>query len=321
MTIFYPDISGYQAGVSLAGTVACCAKSTEGTGYMNPDYRPAQQRSAKSGAFFFGYHFLHGGNASGQASWCHQQVGGIPHMLDWEGGPGTPGVGDATGFIDEFRHLGGVCNLMYLPHWYWQQIGSPSLTPLAQRGMTLVSSAYTTYSDTGEGWAPYGGMAPKIWQYTDAFHFNGQNVDFNAYKGTVDQLRALVGKGAVPPSGDATISEGATGGSVPKMQTRLNVWGASPKLAVDGNFGPESTAALRTFQGQHHLTVDGICGPASWNLLNSNPHTVTPTVPPGQWANPNAWTWETATLAGQGLDHKPHTFAYNATTGGWDRKS
>jgi Putative peptidoglycan binding domain/Glycosyl hydrolases family 25 len=320
VTIFYPDISNYQAGISLHGTVACCAKATESTSYLSTDFRPAQGRASQAGAYFFAYHFLHAGNGSGQANWCHAHVGNIPLMLDWEAaGSSHPGVGDATSFIDAYRRLGGICNLMYLPHWYWQQIGSPSLSPLSQRGMSLVSSAYTAYSDTGTGWQPYGGLTPKIWQYTDHFLFNGQRVDFNAFKGTVDQLKQLAGKGAVAPSGDPTISEGASGPPVTKMQNRLNTWGANPKLVADGAFGPASTAALKAFQGQQHLTVDGICGPSSWNLLNTDPHKVVPVTPPGQWKNPNEWTWKDAQLAGHGLDGKLHNFSYNSTTGSWDR--
>jgi hypothetical protein len=97
-----------------------------------------------------------------------------------------------------FRNLGGNPRLVYLPHWWWQQIGSPDLTPLARAGLSLISSDYTSYSDNGPGWTPYGGMTPVIWQYTDAQPFNGQSVDFNAYKGTVDELRVLLGINPAP---------------------------------------------------------------------------------------------------------------------------
>jgi hypothetical protein len=73
-------------------------------------------------------------------------------MLDWETTTGSsPTVSDAVAFIDEFRKLGGTCNLAYLPKWYWQQIGSPSLQPVIDRKISLVSSDYLAsgYSDTG----------------------------------------------------------------------------------------------------------------------------------------------------------------------------
>lgn len=46
-------------------------------------------------------------------------------------------------------------------------------------------------------------------------------------------------------------------------QARLNALGASPPLAVDGAWGPKSSAALKQYQAAHGLTVDGILGPQS----------------------------------------------------------
>jgi hypothetical protein len=40
-------------------------------------------------------------------------------------------------------------------------------------------------------------MAPVQWQYTDKAIFNGKSVDFNAYKGTVEDYRSLISGGTV----------------------------------------------------------------------------------------------------------------------------
>ena len=97
-----------------------------------------------------------------------------------------------------YRALGGVVHLCYLPHWWWVRLGSPDLSPLTGAGLALISSNYPAggYSDTGPGWTAYGGVSPAAWQYSDAQLFNGQRVDFNAYRGTVDQLWALTTGGA-----------------------------------------------------------------------------------------------------------------------------
>jgi peptidoglycan hydrolase-like protein with peptidoglycan-binding domain len=311
VTIFYPDVSDYQAGISFSGCVIAVAKATEGIGYTNPDYASAKVRAANAGAFFCAYHFLHSGNGAGQASYAHGVVGNdVPLMIDFEptyNANGTiasaPQLSDAVAFINEYRSLGGKTYLLYLPHWYWQgNLAQAPLTPVIDLGMLLVSSDYTTYSDTGPGWAPYGGMTPIIWQYTSTATLNGvNNVDFNAYQGTLADFEAQVTTGAATggPVGEPTLTEGDTGSSVQKLQTRLNVWGAN--LTVDGNFGPATLAAVKAFQGQHNLTVDGIVGPQTWAALDQDPGTYP--APTGLTVGSVSLnvTWDALTVNGQAV--------------------
>lgn len=209
MTLFYPDIASYQAGINLNGTVAVCGKSTEGTTYFNPYYNAFKSEAASHGAYFFSYHFLRQGNASAQADYCFSKIGATPLMLDVEStGSSTPGINDVTAFVDRFRNIGGKVWLVYLPKWYWQSIGSPSLNPLISRGLLLVSSNYPSggYSENGPGWASYGGMTPLVWQYTASQNLNGYAVDYNAFKGDLDDFKSYVETGApvppVPPDND-----------------------------------------------------------------------------------------------------------------------
>jgi peptidoglycan hydrolase-like protein with peptidoglycan-binding domain len=278
MTIFYPDVSSYQAGISFAGCAIAMVKATESDDYTNSDYAAAKVRAAKAGAYFCAYHFLHGGNGAGQASYAHGVAGSeVPLMIDFEpayNSNGTiasaPQIPDAVDFINKYRSLGGKVYLLYLPHWYWAgNLGQASLAPLIDLGMLLVSSDYTGYSATGPGWAPYGGMKPVIWQYTSTATLNGvKNVDMNAYQNTLGDFKAQVTTGALAGS-DPTLAEGDAGPAVKMLQTRLNVWGAH--LTVDGNFGALTLAAVKAFQTAHKLKVDGIVGPQTWAALNKNP--------------------------------------------------
>ena len=316
MTIFYPDVSSYQTGISFTGCVIAVAKATEGTGYTNPDYASAKVRAANAGAFFCAYHFLHAGNGAGQAAHAFSVVGSnVPLMIDFEpeyNANGTiasaPQVTDAVDFINEYRSLGGKTYLLYLPHWYWQgNLGQTSLAPVINLGMLLVSSDYTTYSDTGPGWAAYGGMTPIVWQYTSTATLNGvSNVDMNAYKGTVADFQAQATGGGTSQSGNGsgsgsepTLTEGDTGPAVQTLQTRLNVWGAN--LTVDGDFGPATLAAVKAFQTQQNLTVDGIVGPQTWAALNQNPGTYPAPTGLAVGSVTLSVTWDAVTVNGQAV--------------------
>ncbi|HKT05766.1 MAG TPA: GH25 family lysozyme [Rugosimonospora sp.] len=194
MTVFYPDVSHYQTGLTIEpGTPALCAKASEGTAYRDPSYATFRAGAAAQGVFFFAYHWLHRGATAEQAAFCHAVARTTPVMVDCEDTGDLPTLADCLDFAGSLRALGGRCTLLYLPHWYWQEhLGSPDLTPLAAHGLGLVSSIFTSYSDTGPGWAPYGGVSPVIWQFTDAYPYGGQLVDGNAYRGTTAQLHALV---------------------------------------------------------------------------------------------------------------------------------
>ncbi|MCA2211964.1 peptidoglycan-binding domain-containing protein [Jidongwangia harbinensis] len=55
------------------------------------------------------------------------------------------------------------------------------------------------------------------------------------------------------------------GHPVPSLQYLLRERGHS--VAVDGEFGPLTEAAVRAFQQQRNLAVDGIVGPQTWAAL------------------------------------------------------
>lgn len=219
MTIFFPDISSYQTGFPLTGIPAIVVKATEGIGYVNPDYSRVVHEAQARGLLQVSYHFLRRSNAANQANFALSVIGaGVPTMLDVE--PSSDGVGptmrDVFDFMTQYRALGGVLHLAYLPRWYWRDLGSPDLTPLEANGLHVVSSLYTTYSDDGPGWAAYGGVAPVIWQFTDSYRLNGYTVDLNAYRGTVDELRTLVtgGEGMALDPSDRQLLETAGGAVV-----------------------------------------------------------------------------------------------------------
>ena len=67
-------------------------------------------------------------------------------------------------------------------------------------------------------------------------------------------------KGANPVSGPTVIK---------KLQLMLNQRGGFPVLVEDGVFGSSTEAALRRYQQNENLTVDGIVGKQTWTSLLS----------------------------------------------------
>lgn len=268
MTIYYPDVSQFTPNASLTDTVAVCARASEGDWLYDTAYTWYKAEAAKKKCPFFAYHVVESGSSgAAQARWCHNRVGSIPVMMDIEkAGSSMPRVADVVAFIDAFRKLGGRTWLAYLPHWYWQSIGSPSLAPIAQRGCKLVSSAYTAYSDNGPGWAGYGGMQVAVWQYTDTMNQHGIHTDGNAFKGTQAQLISTftTGSASAPTPGGGTpapapatdheeddmpiLDNLTTGGPAVCLPATVPGGGAATKVTLyaDSGVGTHPAPVIRT---------------------------------------------------------------------------
>ena len=70
----------------------------------------------------------------------------------------------------------------------------------------------------------------------------------------------------MPNPSQPTIGPGATGDVVRRLQRALR---RTPDLgiSIDGVFGPQLEAAVKSFQEGSGLAVDGVVGPLTWNAL------------------------------------------------------
>jgi lysozyme len=218
VTIFGPDISSYEHGLNISGLTDSfvIAKVTEGTYYRDADWPVFRDAARRAGKLLVGYHFVTGEDPHAQAANLASWIGdrSIPVMLDFEPtGSSHPTHAQQLAVADAVKSAGMRVRLSYTPHWYWQQIGSPDLTGLTARGIGVVSSNYPKTSitdpprdyaadggDSGPGWALYGGIAPLLWQFTDA-GVEQQRMDFNAFRGSVAELAAFLGS-TTPIAGD-----------------------------------------------------------------------------------------------------------------------
>ncbi|MFC1418601.1 GH25 family lysozyme [Streptacidiphilus cavernicola] len=196
MTLFGHDVSSYNPAYQPAAGTFHMVKCSEGAHTHDSEWSTLSARvRAAENTLLIAYHFLHSDSTpAAQAANTAEVPGikGLPLMVDVEvEGTSKPTIAQCAAYVDEARRLGLNPRLVYLPKWYWEELGSPSLQPLIDRGLHLVSSAYPTQGhypgDSGSGWQPYGGMTPLIWQYSSV------PLDCDAYKGTLAQLTAVLG--------------------------------------------------------------------------------------------------------------------------------
>lgn len=244
-TIFGPDISSYQHGVNVRALTDpfCLLKCTEGTYYVDADYENWLGQAKASGKLVIPYHFISAEDPDTQAAHLAAHIidKTLPVMLDWEPtATYRPTLAQLLAVADALVRHGLRPKLAYAPKWYWGQIGSPSLTGLSDRGMGLVSSEYPGGSgypgDNADGWSPYGGMTPILYQFTDVAVEGGQTVgDRNAYRGTIQQLAAFLGATTPAPS----TTGGSTVGTIPASIGQM--W---PEIAgqfpANGQFADET---------------------------------------------------------------------------------
>lgn len=203
MTIFGIDISNNNgpdvdvAQVAREGFRFVFAKVSEGDGFVDYTWPGYREAAHANGLLVAGYHYLRGDCAvQAQAELFVEHLGDAAAMVDFESNSG--GIETFWGFVDAVNALGRTINLSYIPRWYWQRIGCPDLSQVPG----LIQSSYVSGSgaaaelypgDGGGAWNAFGGKAVDLLQFTDQARVAGKLVDANAFKGTFEQLRALLG--------------------------------------------------------------------------------------------------------------------------------
>lgn len=177
-------------------------KATEGASFVDEDFALNLAEARAAGLLVAAYHYVRA-NASAQAQVQHiRRVVplDVPIILDVESGSG--GTSLVRELVDRLRERGYRVPLLYLPRWYWQQLGSPSLAGLPP----LWSSRYpdTTVDDLRDEWADvpphywngYGGLDVAVLQFTSSARVAGYApLDANAFRGTREELSQLLGYG------------------------------------------------------------------------------------------------------------------------------
>jgi peptidoglycan hydrolase-like protein with peptidoglycan-binding domain len=70
-----------------------------------------------------------------------------------------------------------------------------------------------------------------------------------------------------------TLQNGSSGADVTRLQRILVELKLLDYTGIDGNFGPQTEAAVKAFQQSKGLVVDGIVGTMTWQALPADPDT------------------------------------------------
>jgi len=81
----------------------------------------------------------------------------------------------------------------------------------------------------------------------------------------------------------AVLKKGSKGKPVNQLQTALNKNGVSPKLKVDGTFGPKTEVGVKSFQKKKKLKADGIVGEMSLFALKIGPRPKSLNIPDSEF--------------------------------------
>ena len=102
-------------------------------------------------------------------------------------------------------------------------------------------------------------------------------VEWGELKGVDDSASESVPAGSAPADGNShtealpTLKRGSKGEYVTLLQTKLVNKGYSVgSCGIDGDFGQATLTAVKQFQKDHGLKVDGIVGAATWAALNDS---------------------------------------------------
>lgn len=218
------DISHYQGNFDLGrarreGFDFAILKATEGHTYTDPWFSRNLAKARDAGLLVAAYHYQREESA---AQWQADHIEatvpkGVPVILDVEHGGG--GVALTRQLNAELNRRGYRTPLLYLPAWYWRQIGSPDLSGLpplwysryANYEGGAASAIYQRNADWfAQHWDGYGGLPVAVLQFTSSATVAGHTpVDGNAYRGTRQELAAMfdADPGTVPEEDDLQFDD------------------------------------------------------------------------------------------------------------------
>ncbi len=281
------DVSDYQvdpdfatASKALVGVIVKATEGLRGQYKIQEHYADKIAKARAAGLLVGSYHFGRPGSGIEQAKYFLETVGtttGQLLALDCEGIYRNkllvPSLSmsphDAQDFVSYVKDQTKI--------WPGIYCGNDYLIPLlGGRKDGILSNCWLWLADYNDAPAWPKSVWPNctLWQYTgDGYGSQphnvegiGDNVDRDKFFGSVDQLRGFWSSGGVPMSPPEAIS------SVQRIKAALNkALDPSPNLPTDGDYDPQTKAAVARYQSERNLVVDGWVGPQTAAALAPSP--------------------------------------------------
>jgi lysozyme len=308
------DIASYQHpngapidwnAVKGAGSDYVFVKATEGVTYKNPYFRQDWTGSYAAGLARGAYHYaqpnanlqsaVDQANAFIAYAGTSREPGTMPPTLDLETANGLTAaqlVAWTQRFLDTVQQLTGRRALIYTyPHFWRTAMGNST----AFTSYPLFLADYRDLSGNSQPGLPLPGgwQSWTFWQYSSSGQIPGiasQAVDLD--RAANPNLSALTFDGWTPPVAPTTppdlspysglvLQIGSKGPAVVALQQALRI------TPVDGDFGPQTQAAVKAFQTAEGLPANGIVGPETWTALGAPAPSPSPTPSPSPSPKPS----------------------------------
>ena len=272
------DISHWQQGINLA-TVGCdfvIIKATQGTKFVDPCCNKFYQTAKEAGRKLGVYHFVDG-LSSGTAEADHfiknvkGYIGEAILVLDWEADALKKGVSYAKEFLDRVYEVTGVRPLIYMSkstcrEYNWTEVvnGNYGLWMAQYANKKPTSYQDKPWTDS-KGLGAFKGYA--IHQYSSKGQLPGYGGDLDldiAYM-TPAAWDKYAKANPVLMKDKPVLRRGNRGEEVRELQTLLSDKGYT--VLVDGIFGDKTYEAVKAYQADHDLQVDGVVGSKTWDKL------------------------------------------------------
>lgn len=203
-------------------------------------------------------------------------------------GSGKPKVGDVIFFYSSSKGRIGHVGIVY------KVSGS---TVYTIEGNT--SGANTLITNGG-------GVKKKSYSMSSTYIDGYGSVDYSIVDGGTP----------VTPTETPDLKKGAEGIYVEKMQKLLLDWNKDclPKYGADGDFGTETENAVKAFQSEKKLTVNGVCNAETWAALGADSSKLVLITGSSVYIRTGAGTGNKSI----GIVHKGETYPYvNTASNGW----